>query len=88
MYLDERIFLRLVRRMAYLDKMTSVDHLDSILRKHPRFINYKLPENYCVDCDEYQSGMKCRELGCKSAKGYCIPKENTLGLFVSDRFSL
>ena len=67
--------------MAFLSKLTSVDHLDSILRAHPRFMKFKLRENYCADCDEYQSGKKCREIGCKAPKGWCIPKENTLGPF-------
>ena len=86
-YSDERIFLRLVRKMAFLEKMDHVDQLDNICRKNPRFMSFKLIENYCADCDEYQQGLTCRELGCKSRKGYCIPKDNTLGSFDNVNFS-
>ena len=67
--------------MAFLENMNHVDQLDDICRKHPRYMSFKLRENYCADCDEYQQGLTCRELGCKARKGYCIPKGNTLGSF-------
>ena len=86
-YLDERTFLHLVRKMAFLAKMDHVDQLDNICRKHPRLMSFKLYENYCAHCDEYQQGFTCRELGCKARKGYCIPKENTLGSFELQTFS-
>ena len=71
----------MVRKMAYLSKMDHADQLDNICRNHPRFMSYKLSQNYCVDCDEYQQGKKCRELGCRGKQGFCIPKDNTLGSF-------
>ena len=85
---DDRTFLRLVRKMAFLDNHKSVEHLDTLCRTKPRFLSFKLQENYCCHCDEYQQGKKCRELGCKANQRLCIPKDNTLGSFDHVNFSL
>ena len=85
---DDRTFLRLVRKMASLNDMKNVEHLDTICRNMPRFLSFKLQENYCYHCDEYQQGKKCRKDDCKAKKRLCIPKDNTLGLFDHVNFSL
>ena len=83
-FLDERVFFRLVRHAASLATMNAVDQMEAIFKEKPHFLQYKLRQNYCVECGEYQTGLKnCQEPGC-SANGYCIPRNNSLGKFFFD----
>ena len=76
----EKIFLKLVRKVAYLDKSSDVDLLDSMLKEKPELLKYKLRKNYCGVCNEFSNGDMCKELDCKTRKKpHCIPTDNTLG---------
>ena len=76
----EKIFLKLVRKVAYLDKSSDVDLLDSMLKEKPELLKYQLRKNYCGKCNAFSNGLMCTERGCPtSKKPHCIPQDNTLG---------
>ena len=82
--LAEKNFLRMIRKVAYLGDKEIADLMDNQFQKNPQLMQYKLRENYCVDCNKYRAREECRELSCRARNGRCIPLDNTLGLFAFD----
>ena len=82
--LAEKNFLRMIRKVAYLGDKEIADLMDNQFQRNPQLMQYKLRENYCVDCNKYRAREECRELSCRARNGRCIPLDNTLGLFAFD----
>ena len=77
---DEKIHLKLIKKVAYLDKMSDIELVDQMLKENPKFMHYRLRKNFCASCKEYSNGDMCKERDCKSRKKpHCIPQDNTLG---------
>ena len=74
----------MIRKVAYLGDKEIADLMDNQFQRNPQLMQYKLRENYCVDCNKYRAREECRELSCRARNGRCIPLDNTLGLFAFD----